>query len=359
MTLSRTSAWLSGFVLLLVLWSAAPGAEESSAAPKAEKPRSLILGENSTYWDIFLRGGWCMWPILGCSIVGLAFFFERITDLRRQKHLPKNFDKDLVYTVDTRGVDPGLALCLEKPSSMSRVLYAALLRYGTSRQEMEAAVQDEGARLLYDLRKNCRWIGIMSNMAPLWGLLGTVLGLIECFDTVAAGSGMGKAEALATGVAVALLTTAFGLLVAIPLLTLFHIAKGKADDLVRELEERAIDAIVTLDRKARRSIRLIEDVEENLETKDMAAAKAPPNLDAEFEDADLERSIKTSVGVPPPSQPPASISGLFDTGEIDREGATQVDVKALPAAAQPAPTAPATQAPKQIPPAPGEEAKKA
>lgn len=291
-------------------------AAEKSASPapaptaKAEK-KGLILDKDGTLWDLFLKGGWAMWPILGCSVLGLAFFFERLIELRRSKHIPSGFDKELILAVDTRGVDAGLALCLERKSSLARTLYAALLRYGTTRQEMEMAVQDESSRMLYDLRRNCRVIGIMSNLAPMLGLLGTVWGLIQAFDTVAAGGGLGKTESLASGVAVALLTTAFGLVVAIPMLALYHFVKGRADDLAREIEERAIDAIVTIDRKARRSIRRIEDIEENLETKTMSPA-TPPNLDDAFEeDKDLEKAIITHV--PTPAQlivPPAvKVSG--------------------------------------------------
>ena len=337
-------------VLMLALWgffALAPlaGAEGDPAATgasaPASSPRGMILGEGETLWDVFIKGGFCMWPILLCSVVGMAFFFERAIDLRKRKHAPAGFDKDVVHVVDMRGVDAGLAVCLEKQSSLSRVLYAALLRYGTSRQEMEAAVQDEGGRLLYDLRRNCRYIGIMANQAPLWGLLGTVQGLIIAFDQVAAGGGLGKTEKLAFGVGVALLSTAWGLIVAIPLTYVYHHVKGKADDIVREIEERAVDAIITLDRKARRSIRLIEDLEENLETKAMAAAKPTPDLDAEFDDPDLEKSIKTSVTtpahIPAVTPPPAAPRGKSTTG-----------------AAEAAPHADGAQLPRQIAP-PGPE----
>lgn len=258
----------------------------------------MIIGEGETLWDVFLKGGICMWPILACSIIGLAFFFERFIELRRSKHVPTGFDKEVVEAVDTRGVDAGLGLCLSKQSSMARVLYAALLRYGTTRQEMEAAIGDEGSRMLYDLRRNCRVIAVMCNMAPMWGLLGTVQGLIMAFDKVAAGGALGRTEMLAVGVAVALLTTAFGLLVAIPLLGLYHYARGRADDVAREIEERAVDVVVTLDRKARRSMRPLEDIEENLETKSMTPARAQPGLDAQLADSDLEKAIKTSVPTP-------------------------------------------------------------
>jgi biopolymer transport protein ExbB len=303
------------------------------------------MAEGDTLWDLFRKGGLCMWPILACSIVGLAFFFERFIEERRAKHVPPGFDKELIHTVDTRGVDAGLALCLEEPSSLGRVLYAALLRYGASRQEMEAAIAGETARVLYDLRRNCRVIGIMSSQAPLWGLLGTVQGLIIAFDQVALGGALSQTELLAGGVAVALLTTAFGLLVAIPLLALHHYTRNKADDLAREIEERAVDAVVTLDRKARRSIRPVEDVEENLETKAMAAARPPVNLDAELQDQDLEKAIKTSTATPAHQVVPEGLAGL-PIGSADvpirhvRPGADTRAPKDAEAPAAKPPTAP-------------------
>jgi biopolymer transport protein ExbB len=285
-------------VALAAAEEAVPEAPASAGAQ--ERRRAAILGENNTLWDLLKKGGVCAGLILLSAVVGLAFFFERLIALRRVKHIPASFDKELVMAVDTRGVDAGLALCLEKTSSLARVLYASLLHYGTSRQEMLAAVQDETARLRYDLRRNSRVIRIMAHTAPLWGVLGTVLGLIAALDRFASGETAEGAAGLAVGAAAALLTTAWGLLVAIPLRLACSYTKGKADDVARDIEERALDSIVTLDRKARRSIRQIEDIEENLETKTMAAAKPPPaDLDAQFEDRDLEKAIKTSVTTPP------------------------------------------------------------
>jgi len=284
------------FSAVLFAQDAASG-PPATAATAAGAPSDYTAIKSGTLWDIFLRGGSVMWPILLTSVVGVAFVIERFIELRRGKHSPKDFAKDIVHVVDTRGVDAGLALCLEKQSSLSRVMYAALLRHGTTRQEMEAAVSDEGSRVLYDLRKNTRMIGIMSNLAPLLGLLGTCTGLIDCFDNVAAVGGTGRSSVLASGVAEALLTTAFGLIVAIPLSYLYFHLKGKADDIVREIDEVAISAVVTLDRKARQSIRLIEDIEEQTKTKDMQALKhLPPDLAKEIEiDRSQGSGIKSSI----------------------------------------------------------------
>lgn len=297
------------WIFAAIVFAAAVLFAQDAAAPVAPAAAESATSDytaikSGTLWDIFLRGGSVMWPILLTSVVGMAFVIERFIELRRGLHSPKDFHKDIVHVVDTRGVDAGLALCLEKKSSLSRVMYAALLRHGTSRQEMEAAVSDEGSRVLYDLRKNTRMIGIMSNLAPLLGLLGTCTGLIDCFDKVAVVGGTGRASVLASGVAEALLTTAFGLIVGIPLSYLYFHLKGKADDIVREIDEKAIEAVVTLDRKARQSIRLIEDIEEQTKTKDMVAVKSlPPELAREIEidrsqGSGIKSSITTHAGLP-------------------------------------------------------------
>lgn len=312
-------------ILAIALYAAPAPAEDApppvnfgAGAGDAPPATSVLVSDDGTLFDIFLKGGWCMWTIAACGVIGLIFFFERAIGLRKKKHAPPGLDKDVVHVVDTRGVDAGLAFCLEKQSSLTRVCYAALLRYGTSRQEMEAAVRDECSRLLFDLRRNVRWIGILSTMAPLWGLLGTVLGLIGGLDTIAVTPGLMKTEALAAAGALALLTMAFALIVTIPLLAMYQLTRMRADDIVREISERGIDTIITLDRKARRSMRLIEDIEEHLETQEMVAAKAPPDLDMELDEGD--KALKSSVTTP--AHLPAIGEGST------RKGSTHGEIKA-------------------------------
>jgi len=261
-----------------------------------------------SFWDVFLRGGSFMWLILFTFIAGAVYTIERLVGLDRGGHIPKGFDKDVVHVVDTRGLDAGLALCQEKPSSLSRVLYAALLRHGTGRQEMEAAVTDEGQRVLYDLRRNTRTVGVMALLAPLLGLLGTCVGLIEIGDQAAAVGAFQSGTACAEAAA-ALLPTAFGLLVAILLCYSYFYLRGKAADIARGIDERGKEVVITLDRKARQSIRLIEDVEEHIPTQDMPAIKGPPpDLAKELELTGREGSgVKTGVTTPvhlPVAQPP-------------------------------------------------------
>lgn len=298
----RKRDWLPVLIVAALAGAAALQAgEPSTAAAPAEAMRNQPLVE------LFRRGGGCMWAILGCAVAGLAFFFERWAGLRRKTVAPRDFEKDVVHVADTRGIDAALALCLDRRTMLARVLYAALLRFGSaSRQELLAAMQDEGTRVLYDLRRNGRWIGLSSQLALFFGLLGAALGLFGAFEAAA---GEGGRAAYAQGVSGALVCASFSLASAIPLWFFHHLVRGRSEDLAREVEARGVEAIISLERKARRSIRQIEDVEENLETKDMLPPREVPGIDAAFEDQDLEKSIKTSVTtpagtpviVPPPS----------------------------------------------------------
>lgn len=295
------------WIFAAIVFSAALFAQDAGPAAHPATTADALdytATKSATLWDIFLRGGYVMWPILLTFVVGIVFVIERFLDLRLSRHSPRDFGKDIVHLVDTRGVDAGLALCLEKQSSISRALYAALLRYGTSRQEMESAVSDECVRVLYDLRANTRIIAVMAVIAPLLGLLGACIGLIECFDRIAVLRPESFEVLLFAGASSALLPLAFALLIAIPLCFLYFHLKAKAEDIAREINEKAIQAVVTLDRKARQSIRLIEDIEEQAKTKDMTALKhLPPELAKEIEidrtqGSGIKSSITTHAGLP-------------------------------------------------------------
>jgi biopolymer transport protein ExbB len=130
------------------------------------------------------------------------------------------------------------ALVEGREGVLARVLAAALGRVSDGREGMEEAAAAESYRALYDLRRNVRPVGIVASVAPLMGLLGTVLGMIQAFDSVS-GGGLGRGEELARGIAKALLTTGAGLIVAIPALLVYHYLKWRSEDLSRRAEAEA------------------------------------------------------------------------------------------------------------------------
>jgi len=250
-------------------------------------------------WEFVQNSGPWVWPILAAFGAGLLMSIESTISLRRSKHVPADFEKDVLHTVDIRGIDAGLAFCQEHPSSLATVLSAALLRHSGSRMEQESAVVQKSGAVLYELTRNLRLVALMSLMLALLGLTGTCTALIARLQHASLSAA--TPAQIAGTVAGALSTSAIALIGALPLVYAYFRLRSRAQDLVHEIETRSIDAVISLDRKARQSIRLIEDIEEAVETKEaMQSVKAiPPDLAAEFEDAGRDGSaIKSGITTP-------------------------------------------------------------
>jgi biopolymer transport protein ExbB len=213
------------------------------AAP-ADDAGGAITGE--TVLEMFRKGGLLMWPILLCSVGVLAFTLERAVSLRASAVFPAKLLEQVRALVRDGKTDEAAGVCEQSRSEFGSLLHACLLRADSAGFEMEAALEEAGSRALYDLRRNCRPLGVIADVAPLLGLMGTVVGMIKAFEVVAKTGALGRAEMLAEGIAEALLTTAFGLCVAVPSLILYHFFRGKADGLVRAMEDACIDVLVDL-----------------------------------------------------------------------------------------------------------------
>ncbi len=229
----------------LVLDAEEPGREEPAAeagagvAPEpADSGSGLIMREDEGAWQLFWKGGIVMPAILIASIVALAFAIERGVAFRGSIQTPPGLPDELFTRMTRGGMGAAVALVEGREGVLARVLAAALGRVSDGRAGMEEAAAAESYRALYDLRRNVRPVGIVASVAPLMGLLGTVLGMIQAFDSVS-GGGLGRGEDLARGIAKALLTTGAGLIVAIPALLVYHYLRWRAEDLSRRAEAEA------------------------------------------------------------------------------------------------------------------------
>ena len=257
MLLANGPRRIVGIGLLAVLLFASradaeAGGEQSRTAASETKQNQSVAAQEGTRWTfgaMFRRGGYMMYPILLCSVVGLGFTIERIISLQRKRHVPERLAERVIERALDEDPNTGVVVALEAGSSLGRLLAGALRRAGTSRQEMTQGVLDESGRLQYDLRRNTRVLGICSSVSPLLGLLGTVVGMIKAFEGVKA-EGLGRGEHLAGGISEALLTTGAGLTVAIPCFLLFQFFKGRGDDIVREAEEIAERFVIEYHRRA-------------------------------------------------------------------------------------------------------------
>jgi biopolymer transport protein ExbB len=204
-----------------------------------------------TLFDIFLRGGPLMWPILACSIVALAFILERLVGLRSSAVFPRDvLSKARSLASEGKELE-ALDLCRDGRSPFARMLASCLSRPDPGLSTTETALEEAGSRVLYDLRRNARPLGVIADVAPLLGLLGTVWGMIKAFEQVAAIGALGRAEKLSEGIAEALLTTAFGLTVAVPALIFYHYFRGKADGLMRAMEDACLEIMEKLRRRGK------------------------------------------------------------------------------------------------------------
>lgn len=246
----RLACLAAGVVLLLAATRHA-GAEASDSAATASTaeasaatapsageaaPAGMIRTKNLL--TMMRDGGPMMFPIAGCSLLLMVFVFERLITLRRARVIPRPFVKRFLEQLAAGELDreSALKLCQENKSPVALIFAAATKKWGKSAVEMEQAIIDCGERVTNDLRKYLRLFNGISTISPLLGLLGTVTGMIAAFNGLAKSSALGRSDMLAAGIGEALLTTAAGLIVAIPALTAYLYFVGRVDQLVIELD---------------------------------------------------------------------------------------------------------------------------
>jgi len=192
--------------------------------------------------ELVKAGGWLMVPIIVCSIVVLAIVFERLWVLQKRRVLPNNLvakvwalhKNDQLTTVQ---VD-----VIRESSPLGRILAAGLLNRMHSREVMKESIEEVGRQVVHELEHYLNTLGTIASIAPLLGLLGTVIGMIEVFAAIV-GAGVGNPAELAGGISKALITTATGLSVAIPAIIAHRYFSGLVERLVVGMEEEALKMI--------------------------------------------------------------------------------------------------------------------
>ncbi len=179
-----------------------------------------------------------MIPIAGCSFIALVFVFERAIALRRGRVIPKPFVKRFLHKLAEGQLDreQALLLCEESGSPVADVFAHGVRKWGRPAVEVEQAILDGGERAVNSLRRYVRVFNGVSTISPLLGLCGTVFGMIRAFNEIATSDAMGRPELLAAGISEALITTAAGLVVAIPSLVAYLFFISRVDRLVIEID---------------------------------------------------------------------------------------------------------------------------
>ena len=190
--------------------------------------------------DILRSGGPLMIPIGLCSFLLVVFTFERFISLRRNRIIPRTFTRKFLTQLNEGELsqETALAICDQDDSPMARVFKAGVQKWGKPAVEVEQAVLDEGERTSNRLRKYLRLINGVATLCPLFGLLGTVLGMIHAFDSIATvgATAVDPKTLIATGISQALLTTAAGLSVAIPALIAYLFFTSRVDKHIMDID---------------------------------------------------------------------------------------------------------------------------
>ncbi len=227
-----------------------PAAEATENASKESK--TPAFAEKINLLELLAKGGRLMWPIAFMSLMVVAFGAERMLGLRRRKVLPPELIGGLDKLAEQPGgLDPRKAyqLCQQFPSSAASVVKKMLLKVGRPQTELEHTVSEAADREAARLYVNVRWLSLAAGISPLLGLLGTVWGMIQAFFATAnLPVGANKAEHLAEGIYVALVTTFAGLSVAIPAAILAHWFEGRIQKLFRDLDETLLGLMPRLER---------------------------------------------------------------------------------------------------------------
>ena len=190
---------------------------------------------------IIQAAGWPIWPLLLASVIALALIIERFISLRDGKIVPPLLLEEVVGVYQRQGVTDDMLAKLAKDSPLGAVLAAGLRNHRSSRYVMKEAIDEAGRHVAHDLERFLTTLGTIATAAPLLGLFGTVVGMIEIFGSQSP-SGTNPQQ-LAHGISIALYNTAFGIAISIPSLIFYRHFKNKVDTLVVEMEQLAAKLI--------------------------------------------------------------------------------------------------------------------
>jgi biopolymer transport protein ExbB len=210
--------------------------------------------------DYMQKGGPLMWLILLCSVIAAAVFAERVTYFYRASIRVGEFLRGLSNLIQRRNFAEALHECAGTPGPVARVIHAAIIRHEAPREELKDIVQEAGQLEMPNLERNLGLLATVALITPLIGLLGTVTGLIKTFVTMSSHSGLASTTDLSDGIYQSLLTTAGGLVVAIPAFAAYSYLSSRVNALMRDMERGGIEVVglITGAREREEGVQIID-----------------------------------------------------------------------------------------------------
>ncbi|MBD3223649.1 MAG: MotA/TolQ/ExbB proton channel family protein [Caldithrix sp.] len=185
--------------------------------------------------ELIERGGIMMYPLMLASLIALAFVIERAIALRKRKILIPEILSVVTHFKTERDIELAREICNKYHGPLSNVIYIGLQNYNLQHHEIKEILEDQGRQEVRKLERGLVVLETIAAIAPLMGLLGTVLGMVEVFSVIK-DQGIGQTAALSGGISEALLTTVTGLFIGIPVLIAFNYFSSKSQGLILDIE---------------------------------------------------------------------------------------------------------------------------
>ena len=201
--------------------------------------------------EMFESGGDFMWPILVLLVIGLAISLERIWTLTRAGVNTRKFIAKVKDALKEGGIDAAIEVCANTRGPVASIFHAGLMRADRGIESVEKSITSAGSIEMAFLEKGLVWLATVVSIAPMLGFTGTVMGMIQAFDSIAAANDISP-TIVASGISVALLTTLFGLIVAIIIQTTHNYCVSRIDKLIVDMEESSnelVDTLITMEKK--------------------------------------------------------------------------------------------------------------
>jgi biopolymer transport protein ExbB len=197
-------------------------------------------------WEIIKAGGPVMWPIVALSVIATAILAERLWTLQERRVMPRELREKVLKLVEGNQLSERHIAALEQNSALGRIFASGLNNRHRPREQIREAIEDTGRHVVHELERFLNLLGTIAAVSPLLGLLGTVIGIIVAFNAITH-TGIGDPKVLSGGIGQALITTAAGLIVAIPSLMGYRYLRGRVDELVIEMEKEALHLVDAID----------------------------------------------------------------------------------------------------------------
>jgi len=198
-------------------------------------------------FELLTAGGWLIWPILLCSVAALAIIIEKFRHLGADQVMPPGLYEQVETLVQDKKLTNAHLKALADQSPLGSIFATAISQAHLRKSELKAAVEDAGRHQVHEMEKHLNTLGSIAAITPLLGLLGTVVGMIKVFAAITA-VGVGHPQELAEGISQALVTTATGLVVAIPALLFYRHFKSRVESLAIDMEREVLRLFTLIER---------------------------------------------------------------------------------------------------------------